>query len=103
MPNSLDTIKNDFAAMLIEQLKSAGSSLKDDLEAVRAYAAERMAHLAKCVGEPGYLEAVKAEAQNVAMEAAARAIDQADATDARLLGIIQGALAIASKALVARV
>lgn len=99
MPSSLDTIKTELSAMLIEQLKATGSSLKDDLDSVRAYAAERMAHLATCVGQPGYLEAVEAEAQNVAMEAAARAIDQADAADARAVAIIQGALAIGSKAL----
>ncbi len=100
---ALDTLKHELADLLIEQAKGAGVDLKESLDGVRVYAAERMAHLATCVGEPGYQEAVIAEAQNVAMEAAIRAIDQAAAADARLLGIIQGALAIGSKVLVAAV
>lgn len=97
--SNLDTIKNELAAMVIDQAKGAGVELKADLDGVRAYAAERMTHLSSCVGQPGYIEAVQAEAQNVAMEAAIRAIDQADSADARLVAIVQGALAVGAKAI----
>lgn len=99
MPNALKEIGKDLADMLVEQARDAGVELKEDIESVRAYAAERMAHLATCVGQPGYLEAVRAEAESVALESAGRAIDQADASDARLVSIIQGALAVGAKAI----
>lgn len=100
---AIDTLKNELADLLIQQAKGAGVELKADLESVRVYAAARMAHLATCVGQPGYQDAVLAEAQNIAMEAAIKALDQAAAADARLLGIVQGALAIGSKALIAAI
>lgn len=99
MPNTAKQLGQDLADMLVAQAHQAGSDLRIDLESVRAYAAERMAHLATCVGQPGYFEAVEAEAHSVALEAAGRAIDQADASDARLVGIIQGALTVGAKAI----
>ena len=54
-------------------------------------------------GQPGYQEALIAEANNVAMEAAITAIDQAEAADARLVGIVQGVLAVGAKVLAAAV
>lgn len=97
--SNVDQLKSQLATLLVDQATSAGKELKADLEAVRVYAAARLAHLATCVGQPGYQEAVVAEANNIAMEAAIAAIDQADATDARLVGIVQGALAVGAKAI----
>lgn len=97
--SNFDQIKSELAALLVDQAKAAGKDLKADLDAVRVYAAARLAHLATCVGQPGYQEAVIAEANNIAMEAAITAIDQAEAADARLVGIVQGALAVGGKVL----
>lgn len=99
----LDQLKNELTALLVDQAKAAGKELKADLESVRAYAAARLAHLVTCVGQPGYQEALIAEANNVAMEAAITAIDQAEAADARLVGIVQGVLAVGAKVLAAAV
>lgn len=76
------------------------SGVVDNAESVARYAAARAAHLAKIIGEPGYDEAVKAEIQNVALEAGIAAVDSADAADVRVVSLIEGALKIGIAALV---
>lgn len=99
MSDKFKKIGQEFVDLAISQAREAGLELKGNLESVRVYAAGRLAHLATCVGQPGYAEAVKAEANNVAMEAAAAAIDSADQVDARLVSLFSGALAVGAKAL----
>ena len=99
MSEKLKEIGQDFVDLAISQAKDAGLALRDDLEAVRIYAAERLAHLASCVGQPGYAEAVSIEANNVAMQAAIKSIDAADEVDARIIALLSGALAVGAKAI----
>lgn len=85
-------LQTEFEELLAGTINNAAS--------VAAYAAQRAAHLATIFGEPGFDEAVKAEIQNVALEAGIAAVDSADAADARIVGIITGALKVGVAALV---
>lgn len=98
---ALKSIAQEFVDLLKTNAVEAGKNLADDLNAVREYAAARMAHLSTIAAEPGFRQALIAERDSLALMAAGRAIDEGDAFDARLIGIVEGALAIGSKALAA--
>jgi hypothetical protein len=94
----------DYSEDLVDALKATanrlGKHLPDNMLAkLRAYAAQRMEHLAQIVGQPGFEQAVEAEAQNVGMMGSIQAVSAADAVDAELKGIIVGALTVAARAL----
>ncbi len=93
-------IEPDFEDLLEEAAKSTGVELVNGAKEVAAYAAQRAAVLATLVGRPGYQQAVIAERDNVALFAGVSGVDKADAGQQRLIGIIQGALALGAKALV---
>lgn len=78
-----------------------GVELKDNLDDVRGYASERMLHLSGIVDEPGYDEALVAEAVNVALAAAGETVESADDVDRELLGVVGGFLAAGARALAA--
>lgn len=90
---------NTFGDTLAQAIKAVGKDLGDDLDTLKLYAAQRAVHLSLIVGEPGYEEAVMIEAQNVALKAGILTVETADATDARVVGVIQGALRIGAVAL----
>lgn len=92
-------IGEEFERILVDGARELGVSLGGSLADVRRFASERMLHLANIVDEPGYLEALRAERDKVALELALNVTDEADAADARLVGIISGALAIGARAL----
>ncbi len=85
---------NEFKAFLLQALKDQGLEFRDQGRALQTFAAQRAAHLAALVGQPGFEQAVRAEADSVALEAAKHAVRAGDATDARIAGIIQGVLSI---------
>lgn len=91
----------DFAMELERLLRSSASRLGRgiSLAGVRQYAAERMAHLATIVGEPGYDEALIAERDSVALQAGLKACREGDAVDAELVGMIGGVLGVGARAL----
>jgi hypothetical protein len=94
------TIGDALADLLKAHAEETATSIKGDLQQVAAYANQRLAHLRSIVNEPGYRRAVIAERDSIALQAAGRAIDQADAADAKLIGIIDGAISIAVGAIV---
>lgn len=100
---TLKDITDDFVKSLREHAIDAGKELVGDLNEVRDYVAARMQHLAKAVTEPGFRAALIAERDSIAMKAAGRAIDRADAFDARIAGIIEGTLIVGSRALAAAI
>ena len=55
---------------------------------LHAYAEERLAHLATCAEEPGYPEAVEAEAAALSLHAIGRSINMADVADRELVGFL---------------
>lgn len=99
--DTLSQLGQEFIDLLKNNAVEAGRELTSDLNDVKDYAAARMQHLSTIISEPGFREALVAERDNVALKAAGRAIDRADAFDARLLSITEGALAIGSRALAA--
>lgn len=97
LPNQ--TAANALVDLLRQEAVAEGKSLAEDLQAVAAYAAEQMTKLTAAVGEAGYRDALIAVRDDVLLVAAGRAVDAADAFDARLQGIVQGALHMAVAAL----
>ena len=77
--------------LMVEAAEVEGDARLAAVE-VRVYAKGRALHLASIVGEPGYAEAVAAEADSITLKAAAVAADQALAANKRWIGIIQGLL-----------
>lgn len=94
-----DTAWNQFAAYLQEQAVATGQDLLATAEEVAEYAAGRAQHLSTLVNEPGFNEALAAERDNLALFAGLRGVDSADAVDARINGVVEGALAFVSAAL----
>lgn len=90
-----------FQQLLEDAVKETGTRLKQAPAELAAYMSERAAHLSLSAQEPGFDQAVRAERNNVAMRAGLIAHDVASKTDFQFLGIIQGALSIAAKALAA--
>lgn len=92
-------MNNDFMKLLESSLKETGKELSVSLDVVRAEAARQMAQLALAAGEPGYERAVIAARDNVAMVAGLQSVANADAVDARIIGVIQGGLFLGAKAI----
>jgi len=90
-------VTNDLKALFQDAITETGASLQQGAAELAAYAAERAAHLATLVDDPGFQEAVRAERDAVALKAGIAVVQQADATDARILGVIHGGLALAAR------
>lgn len=94
-----NNLANDLGATLEATAQRLGMNLAGDAQAWRIYAAERMLHLSTILAEPGYQEAVVTEAVNVALKAAGAAVDNADALDRELIGVVAGGLVVGARAL----
>ncbi len=89
------TFRTDqFTAALDTALRETGLQLEKSAHEVAVYAALRSVQLTKAVGQKGFQEAVVAERDAVALYAGIQAVNNADAADARILGLIHGALAM---------
>ena len=91
---------NDVTLDMMKLIRAAGVELKDGGLELKLVVSQELAQLALAVGEPGYERAVTAARDNVALAAGLMVVSVADSSDARLLGIIQGALFMGAKALV---
>ena len=89
----------DILDLLQSAIAETGADMGDDLDALRTLAAEKMAQLALGVGQAGFQEAVIAARDSIALRFAINVTMSADATDARIVGIIQGVLAIGARAI----
>jgi len=96
---SIPSVVETMLQSVKDEAKAQGRDITDNLEAAREYAAIRMANLARAIGEPGYLEAVKAVRNAILLRLGINATNSADAIDTRLQGILQGALIMGSRAL----
>ena len=67
--------------------------LKGDATDIRKLGESLISQLTTVVGEPGYMEAVEASRDILALEMGINAIDVGDAADAEMRGIIFGFLA----------
>lgn len=93
--------KAELQALISDAIDDLGLSASASLDYVAEYAAERANHLAAAVGEPGFMQAVEAEARNVSLRAAIAAVGVADETDERFVRIVQGGLRIVAGLLAA--
>lgn len=100
--DTMNQLGQEFVELLRTNAVESGRELVTDLNEVKDYAAARMQHLSAIIAQQGFREALVAERDNVALKAAGRAINRADAFDARILAITEGALAIGARALTAR-
>ncbi len=93
-------IQEEFRKLLGDAAAETGREFAVTKDELATYMHERALHLSTIVGEPGYDQAVRAERNNVALRAGIIASDAADAVDARLLGLLGGALRIGAAVLV---
>lgn len=89
----------EFERVLRDTGDRLGVELSANLDEVRQYAASQMMQLSEAVDEPGYLVVLRAAGINVALKAAAAAVESADALDRELVGTITGLLAMGARAL----
>lgn len=75
-----------------QALRQTGIDIQAVPGEVAVYAAQRGAFLASLGQVPGFLRAAEAEADNVFLFAARRAMQTADAADSRAWSLIQGVL-----------
>ena len=90
---------DQFMDLLQGVASETGHDLSESADRIRTTVAEQMAKLSLVVGEPGYDRAVKAARDNVALAAGLAAVEDADAADGRIIGVIQGALFFGAKTL----
>lgn len=83
---------DDFEDLIRDAVRETRADLAIDSDELVRYTAERAAHLSTLVGQPGFQRAVVAERNAVALKAGLDATLRAEAADARLVGVIQGAL-----------
>lgn len=89
----------EFTQLLTGLLKETGTDLKRQGFEVAAYSQQQMRKLSSAVGQRGWDEALIASRDAIALFAGIEALDAAKAADARVIGAIEGALAIGARAL----
>lgn len=93
----------DLKEQIMNLLRDESIAARDDLmaasEKVAEYAAEQAEQLAEIIGEEGFELAVIAARDNVLMQAGVNLVAQADASDARFVGLLQGAISLGARAL----
>ena len=94
-------IQADFQQLLQQAAQEQGRQFQQSTATLAAFAAERSADLALITGEAGFGEAVESAARSVLLQMGIEAIESADAADARVVGLIHGALTFAARALTA--
>lgn len=84
-----------FKAALDASVRATGRDLKVSTLEAATYTAQRADHLATiaATGEPGLDEAVEAARDSVLTFLGIEAVAAADAADARIVGLVHGALA----------
>lgn len=90
-------VTEDFVRLFEDAITETGANVQVRAAELAAYAAERSAHLATLVGDPDFNLAVRAERDAVALRAGISAVQQGDAADARIVGVIHGGLSLAAR------
>lgn len=78
--------------LLRSALTETGVSLKISADELVRYVAEQGATLALAIGEPGFDKALIAARNAIALKAGLNATLEAEAADARIVGVLQGVL-----------
>jgi len=83
--------------LLTEAAKELGKEI--DVDNIQEAIKDQSRLLAKAIREPGYRRALKSARNIVALAGGIDIVDAADAADAKLLGVIEGALGMTAKIL----
>lgn len=93
-------LAREFETLVKDAATALGRKLgTEQLTAAREAAQKEMLDLSLIVGEPGYELALVASRDVVALKLGLKLVTGADAADDQLVGLIQGALGIAARAL----
>lgn len=92
---------DDLKQLLDDVVKETGVQLKTSTVELATYTAERAVHLSGLVADPDFLVAVRAERNALWLKASHTAVENADAAEARVIGVLQGALTMTARLIVA--
>lgn len=88
---------DEFMELINGVIDETGRTIGLSKDQLKIEAANQLGMLALAVGEPGYDRAVLASRDNMALSMGLAAVGEADAVDARILGVLQGGLFLAAK------
>ena len=83
------------------QATEIGMEMKGDSKEVQDYIEQRLPLVAMAISEPGFMEILKVEANNLLLKSSLLAVDRADAIDSRLRDMATGALHMAVRVAIA--
>jgi hypothetical protein len=69
--------------------------MKDDGQEILDYMSQRLPLVAMAIAEPGFMEILEVEANNLLLKSSLLAVDRADSIDSRLRDMVTGALQMA--------
>lgn len=81
-------------SLIADALKETGATAQLSAKEMVVEAQASAMRLSAAIGQPGYDEALRAERDVLALKAGLKLVAQADAADARVVGIIQGAIGL---------
>lgn len=91
------TTKKTIGEKFTNLIGHAGVNIPEEgIEEIRQYATKSMVHLSTIAGQPGYELALEAERDIIAIKIGMRILNDANDADKRFLGLIEGALRMAS-------
>lgn len=94
-------VVDEFTDQLRVLARETGRDLGSGSARLNAYAGERIEHLSRIAGEPGFEEAVRAEAHNIMLEAGMLAVEAADRADERVRLAVQATVRFAARVIYA--
>lgn len=94
--STFDEAGNQLVTLLKQYAEQTGVEIREDIHELSQYASERTAHLSRFVGQPGYVEALEAERDALAMKATNTSIDQADKIDQKFAQFISQVFTVAA-------
>ena len=93
---------NEASQDLIDSLKlqaaAFGQEMKGSNEEMVLYLNKRLPMVAMAVSEPGFMEILEVESNNLLLKASLVAVDRADSIDSRLKDMLMGAMQMAIRA-----
>ena len=93
---------NETSQQLIDSLKlqaeSFGQEMKGDNQEIVLYLNQRLPLVAMAISEPGFMEILEVESNNLLLKASLLAVDRADSIDSRLKDMLMGAMQMALRA-----
>lgn len=87
-------VAKQLESVLADALKETGASASMAAKELAVEVQASAARLSAAVGQPGYDQALRAERDTLALKAGLKIVAEGDAADARLVGVIQGAIGI---------